>query len=182
VTEEEFYGWCDAHIRSRQLSNMKKMEGHTYLCMEDFVLDQGHRCLSGEPENTETRLSVRRAIADAGPQPMMACYDNAQRLVLEAPSLFTYHEGIAGGKACIPVMHAWVTIQENCIVDPTWQRENNPWDIPEAWFYWGVPFPLSAVVKARKQKEISIIDDWHNHWPVLKWPRKGAEYGTTGES
>lgn len=59
--------------------------------------------------------------------------------------------------------HAWcVDRQTGKVVDTTWRKANKQTE------YFGVPFTLSAVEKYRTSSGYtSIIDNWHEHWPLL---------------
>lgn len=116
---------------------------------------------------------------------MQGCYRNAQELVLrDATGTLQYVEGYALGRAIIPVLHGWVTVNGK-VVDPTWLpvQERRVATPPTNWHYFGAPFSRADIReiadlalprrRGRKGQLWSLLDYWEAEWPILRRPRAG---------
>lgn len=89
------------------------------------------------------------------------CFQNAATLCLREGLIyvegFTCIENVG-----IPIAHAWcVRKGSNRVIDPTAQH---------ARYFIGVPFTRERVAQqySKVGNSVSLIDDWHNEWPLLR--------------
>ncbi len=147
--------------------------GYNYKSMYDFVLDRGEFFDAQTPLTPEEEKIVRAAKKSRKFQ-MKQCFYNSQKLLLEDSSgQLKYAEGWAHS-GIIPVHHGWVHINGK-VVDVTWtNRESRLIAPPEGFTYFGVSFDSKLVIERMLSSGVacSVIDDYENNWPVLKWPRK----------
>lgn len=164
---EHIKGYLHVHVRvatgelnGRDIS--MRRAGYHYANIEDFVLQHG---------TVFDRWSPRQDRYMAGTP--RYCFDNAYRATYRSRGKLTYVEGYALGSV-MPVHHAWCVDEDGGIVDPTWCGDKKPeglWDNPERGeAYLGVPFDLATVRAARSKDNCSVLDQWHNHWPLLREP------------
>jgi len=153
---------------------------YQYVSLEDYVLDRGTAFLSHTTLTPEEQAILDEAKASwwDGPQ-IQQCYYNGQMLVLTDPSRqLRYYEGYACGVAGFPVIHGWVVLNGK-VIDPTWNADGGHafdpvWaEIPDGWEYMGVPFTEEEVRLRVITTGMAgtILDDWGNHYPVLKKER-----------
>jgi len=162
--------------------------GLHYCNAEDFVLDRGVDFVSGELDVFE--LATLHEVMDLCGQRFKKkeCYYNAQSLVLATRGNrkdlrdVRYFEGIAKGKAVIPVHHGWATIN-NKVIDLTWtipearrrgrMRNRVVGVIPDDWHYRGVEFTYEQIRDHWLLHGISssmILNDLEEY-PALKMER-----------
>ena len=183
--------YVDSMIHVRRMSGGTTREGYTYLCMEDYVQDQGVAFASASLTDDEAAI-VLGAVAIARTRGcefvLKECYYNAQCRVLSDPTkTLRYCEGYASGTAHFPVLHGWASINGK-VVDYTWrghaERARFGVDAVEApfphgdriygafpadWHYYGVELPTERI---DSRFGGPLIDDWEAGWPVLTTPRK----------
>ena len=155
----------------RDHMKMQRPPGLAYLCMEDFVLQEGHEF---------DEFSIYHPTEDGGeewqfdPGMPKSCFDNAYRVATSADAedmglKLRYVEGYAVS-AFLPVMHAWVIDEYDRIIDVTWCGTDDEHDIMptpgEA--YLGVIIDLDYVTKNRTNQNCSMIDAWEKGWPLLQ--------------
>lgn len=174
--------YLEQMVSFRTLGHVPAMDG-PYLCMEDFVLKRGTRFASAPLTEDELAI-VRRAVGLFGKRcKPKECFANATQVVAyDFDHELDYTEGYALGMACIPVHHAWLTINGK-VVDLTWPVEglgdDDPEDwlqnralgtLPDGWTYLGVRFKSNEIVARMMRTEwaASVLDDWRDDWPVLR--------------
>lgn len=84
------------------------------------------------------------------------CFHNAQYIAKKYG--LTYVEGFALTHG-LPVFHAWC-IQGKKVIEVTWNTPGT--------FYRGVPFHIDFVTKHRSKKCMSILDNYHDGFPLLR--------------
>ena len=92
-----------------------------------------------------------------------------------ADPAISYTEGYVLPATPVPVLHAWITV-DDAVVDTTLRPEEGNDDkrvlgeIPEGWEYYGVKLPLSACmhVYLNHKAHISLIDDYQCRWPLIR--------------
>ena len=122
-------------------------EGFVYSCIEDFVLKNG-RHMGDRSERSALYKNGR----------IKECYRNALFLAHDHRDLI-YCEGYALG-AILPVLHAWCVDNKGNVIDPTWNDGKD---------YFGVMFSTRFAVKHTLARGCyGLIDDWKNHFPLLR--------------
>lgn len=151
-----------------------------------FVLERGRKYESAkltEDEAAQLQSAIECATAmGVDVREFKQCYANAQRLVQMCPEgVLTYCEGYAVGRAAIPVMHGWVTLNDK-VIDLTWRPETRG-VIEDGLEYFGVEFPAEVVVRKWLATEMAgtLIDDFDARWPMLKLrPDQDVDEATYG--
>lgn len=90
------------------------------------------------------------------------CFWNAGTLAMKRK--LVYVEGVAISES-VPIMlhHAWCSKPgTNIAIEPTWAYKTEPI------YYFGVAFNKEALKKQRRKKCISFLDDYTNHWEILR--------------
>lgn len=120
-----------------------------YCGIEDFLLATG-------------RFFIPRILPPTiKPMPLKQCFDNAYKLARRRKGLH-YVEGYAQG--VIPTMHAWCIDADGHVIDPTWAHDGCALGAS----YFGVELDLDVVTQTRVTGYTSVLDDWHNDFPVLR--------------
>ena len=150
---------------------------YTYRSMYDFVLDRGE-IFDAETSLTKEEKKILAAACRGRKFELKQCFYNAQMLVLnDVSGELQYVEGWAHA-GIIPVHHGWVLLGGK-VIDLTWRdRKGNSrvGRVTSEYAYLGVPFDKD-LIHSRILKTgwaSSVIDDYENAWPVLKWPRINA--------
>ena len=134
-------------------SSMPLPDGFVFNGMEAFVLATG-RAWTAKPRPANVRQMTPKY-----------CFDNAYRLAARSRGRLRYVEGYA--TTYIPMHHAWTVDRDGNVVDPTWEYDADSRlgaDTP----YFGTEFPLESVRAARAGGCYSVIDNWHQDFPVLR--------------
>lgn len=157
---------------------------YNYACFEDYVLDRGRSPGSKPLTTRELGVVLEAARRAGGCFPQGYCFANAATLVAsDTTGEITYVEGFAMG--IIPVHHAWAIISDK-VIDLTWHNDSSlvvmdhPYAenvlgiIPAGKAYIGVPFSREMVLARLRNNNpsLSLLDDWVDHYPRLKDPRK----------
>jgi hypothetical protein len=106
------------------------------------------------------------------------CFYNAQRMALFNDG-FVYFEGFVSAGLGIPIHHGWCVTETGILVDPTLRiNSRKRFSIgncvigvpPKGWEYHGRWFDNTIIQKmwTETQNAGSVVDDWHNHWPLLR--------------
>lgn len=66
------------------------------------------------------------------------CFKNAASATLAGRGI--YVEGFAMSASGVPVLHAWLSVDGESVIDQTWRDPANCW-------YFGIPFTAAAVAK-----------------------------------
>lgn len=161
----------------------RRPAGWGYASIEDYLLVHGTPGTTA-PLSVEEADLVRTAHRRLRWR-MQGCYRNAQELVLrDATGTLQYAEGYALGRAIIPVLHGWVTVNGK-VVDPTWLPvQVGRVAVPStSWHYFGAPFSRADIReiadlepprrRGRKGQLWSLLDYWEAEWPILRRPRAG---------
>lgn len=138
---------------------LTNVQGQTYSCAQDVVLDSGRFFAPGSLSDTQRSIvlaAVRRARESGAGFAPQRCFDNATRLVLaDRTGELSYVEGFAVGTV-MPVHHAWAIIGGK-VIDLTWRcptpavvMEHEMSDRVLGEFggrraYVGIPFPRDTV-------------------------------------
>ena len=88
---------------------------------------------------------------------MGECYYNAQSFNICGGKRLIYAEGMAIGHVPIPLEHAWCVLDDNIVIDLTWEikmgSRKSDWlsnrvigMIPEGWVYMGIPIKDRRIV------------------------------------
>lgn len=97
---------------------------------------------------------------------MQQCFYNSVMAAAARPDRLVYCEGIAFS-GIIPVDHAWVLDLETGMAwDPTWS-EKHMGPRMQSTCYVGLPFRLELVLERAERGNWCMLDDWHEHWPIL---------------
>lgn len=130
---------------------MQSVQNARGLSMEGFAATHGRAFTLG---------SRPRGIRKGMPK---QCFTNAMRRAVRRDLI--YVEGYASTGAFFPVLHAWV-------VDPQAPEIAIEVTHDEFRFYYGVPFApeftRSFIERSKRENHWSVIDDWHNQWPLLR--------------
>jgi hypothetical protein len=102
-----------------------------------------------------------------------ACFKNATHMAMYGGE--TYVEGIALGKAIIPIHHAWCIDKQGLVIDSTWER-------PEQTIYCGIPFKTAFVLETTlKHGHYGLLGNHTHHFeiergliPVETWLEKSV--------
>ena len=171
------------YVRRLRAFRSHRPEGYGYASIEDYLFVHGAESVVA-PLSPEEVDIVRRAHHRLRFQ-MQGCYRNAQELVLrDASNTLQYVEGYGLGRACIPLMHGWATVNGK-VVDPTWLPVQNKQVVspPSDWHYFGATFSREEIReiarlqingRGRKGKLWSVLDFWEAGFPVLRRPRVQA--------
>ncbi len=131
--------------------------GRPYAGKVEFILKHG-RAFEWRP----LPRGVRRGA-------MRHCWENAYRLAVRKPDLFTYVEGYAinTSLALGPVEHAWCIDGKGLVVDPTWEEGAD---------YFGVPFRAEYLTRVGLVAGCGLIENEEMGFPLLtgKHPVRGA--------
>lgn len=133
-----------------------------YLCLEDFVLQNGTTFAAAPLPSHYPRGVMKR------------CFGNSAEMAQHFPDL-KYFEGYGTVKISddfnLTVNHAWNVDPAGNVVDVTWGGRNNG----EPLDYVGVEFPLDYVLAtARRVGEWGVIDNWQERYPLLRQPYSPA--------
>ena len=178
-----------AQMWSMRAGEMPK--GYNFSGIQDFVADQGVT-YAGARLSAEHLAIVHRAIDRCSHQfRVKQCFYNAQSLALaDETRTLRYVEGFAQGRAVIAVNHAWVTIGDTgAVVDLTWRlapedewrsgrmRDRPMGEVPEGWAYIGTLFDTDLIRDRwlATGQSVSMLDNWEDHYPVLKRERRNAK-------
>jgi hypothetical protein len=151
---------------------------YQYVSIEDYVQDRG-TVFKGGARSLTTEEKAVLAIARIGQRGSKSkqCFYNSQMLVVADTSRqLIYHEGYACGDVGFPLHHGWVVLNGN-VIDPTWAlgAAGEPvWaKVPPTWEYCGVAFETEALYERMLALGFAgtLLDDYHNHFPLLKEPR-----------
>lgn len=144
-------GFLDMEQEARRMWRIDGPKGYHYNSFADFLL-------------REARFWTAQQLPARYPSMIpRACYWNAWKLAKRFRSL-RYVEGYAYG-GLIPVMHAWCVDRDDRVIDPTWAGVYD--DLTEV-AYFGVVVPREYL----REHGPGVIDDWQNHWPLMKRPWK----------
>jgi hypothetical protein len=173
----------------KQMTEMRKAmapgQALPYVCCEDYVRQNG-RAYESAALTADEQAIVFAAISRTGGRfPIKQCYSNSQRVILadfmlsrtEGP--LRYVEGYFTSEGlAFPVQHGWITINGK-VVDLTARlceprksgrlRDRVFGSFPEGRQYIGVEFPTEYVRKIvlRTHEWRTLIDNWHDNWPLL---------------
>jgi len=155
---------------------MPKSEEYNYTSMYDFVLDRGIPYDAETPLTKEEKQIIKTAAKRMGQKfELKQCFYNAQMLVLsDSSGELEYAEGWAHA-GVFPVHHGWVILNGK-VVDLTWRDQQGSCRVGrslDVFAYLGVPIG-KELIRSRIIKTgwaSCVIDDYENHWPLLKWPR-----------
>lgn len=137
-----------------------------YICMEDFVLQEGVGFREVSPWQPSERGTNRYR-----PRIPRQCFDNSYKAATASRGRLRYVEGYADG-GIFPVPHAWNIDEEDRIVDTTWcgdGAERGVFTRPTIGrAYIGVVIDLDYVRSMRTNDNTSMIDRWEEGWPLLQ--------------
>ena len=158
---QQFLDFCVQARKRLDLSGI----GH-YLCMEDFVMQEGTGYLKVSPDHPgeykRNRYRTRMP---------RQCFDNAYKAAVASRGKLRYVEGYAHG-GFMPVHHAWNIDTEGRIVDTTWCGDGEDRGYftrpPLGSAYMGVVFDVPFVRNLRTDNNTCVIDRWDEGWPVLR--------------
>ena len=146
----------------------------SYTSMYDFILDRGD-VFDHKTPLTKEEKKILTAACRGRKFELKQCFYNAQMLVLNDDSgELQYAEGWAHS-GFIPVHHGWVLLNGK-VIDLTWKDRKGESRVGRTlgdFAYLGVRFDRE-LIRSRIQKTgwaSTVIDDYENDWPVLKWPR-----------
>jgi len=166
-----------------KLAIMELPTGYNYHGTEDYLLDRG-RAFKSAPLTDEERTVLFKAIDSLRRRFQLgACFYNAQTvLAFDDARALVYCEGYACGPAGMPVLHAWLTINDK-VVDLTWRtekpnhrgrlRDRILGEVPEGWVYFGVQIPRDTVVirLIETGMSASFLEDWKGGYPLFREER-----------
>lgn len=135
-------------IKSFRKSN--KPKGYYYSGIEHFVLDNG----KGYEPNPDIKPYKLMSLKQ--------CFRNAF-IMMDRYGL-EYVEGFAT-TGIIPLEHAWNIDDKGRVIDVTWRYTDGYKPLA----YMGVTFDKELIYKTiLSKKTYGIIEDWKNHFPLLK--------------
>jgi hypothetical protein len=149
--EATLRSYLEHSLRTRFNANPCKPHCWFYYGFYDFVLREG-RFFSPLPRPGDTQREA------AGESFVNAIMNTAAKGV-------AYVEGYAVRESFFsPVLHAWNSDDDGFVVDTAWQ--------PLGIAYFGVVIPRALVLAARDERAsiASSIDNWRQHWPLLRRP------------
>lgn len=158
LDSERLRSHLEQSIEARERFEMNHRDWE-YVCMEDFVLREGQPFFERSPREDRYQRGMWKA-----------CFWNARRLAARSHGRLRYVEGFAMTKIPIPCLHAWCIDDEDRVVDITWKGSISETEIVGT-AYWGVVFPIEFVKATQTQENGSMIDRWHEGWPIMqnKW-------------
>jgi hypothetical protein len=158
--------YLEFSVEARHRFFKNQHENRPYVCMEDFVLQEGTMFVEFSP--WQPTLGGRNRYR---PRMVQQCFDNAYKAALASRGRLRYVEGYAQS-AFFPVSHAWNIDADDLIVDTTWcggGEDLGAFRRPEPGSaYMGVVFDLNYVRKTRTKGNTSMIDRWEEGWPLLQ--------------
>jgi len=147
-------------IRLLRMDMMSRMKDKPlYYGIEDFILRHGRMfSLSYLPRHLPVKM--RGAVRQ--------CFANAGRVARDHSKDFIYTEGFSFASS-IPFHHAWVVSPEGIAYELTWEREDLQDNEMKYQAYYGVAFKPEFCKRIyRESKCWGLLDDWQNHWPILR--------------
>jgi hypothetical protein len=171
-------------FKKEQMQSEEKTKklGYYYSSQEEFILQNGQEFKSQQLTEEEKNFVIDLINRNGIRCKQRECFANAQRLAIDSDKI-KYVEGYANPNL-IPVSHAW-NLFNGKVVDLTWiedtmkKANSSPkrqkemitlGEFSDKMEYFGVIIPTKIVCEtALKNKEYnSLIDDWMNHFPLLK--------------
>jgi hypothetical protein len=140
-------------VEARGRLGVEPPEGYHYLCLEDFVLQNGQAFPELSPH-------AGRYIQ----RPLKACFDNTFQMVSRSRGKLRYVEGYA---MCgfFPVHHAWAIDEDERVIDRTWSDPGTG--------YYGIIVPIDYVRNIRTRDNVCVLDRWQEDYPLLREPFNG---------
>jgi len=151
-----------------------------------YVLRKGKRAVSKEPL-TDEQMGYLLELAGCEDMEAKQCFYNASVLLIRdfGTKRLKYYEGyVLLDGLTFPILHAWLEL-DGKLVDVTLQHENSDGRaedlsdrilgvIPPQLQYYGVPMDTQLLIDnlLEKGESFSLIDNWPEHWPLLKDRKK----------
>jgi hypothetical protein len=158
-------------------SIMPKRDGWAFGSLYEYFALKGDAMRSSFATRDERRAIWKRVAAHS--PKIKQCFYNAQKMALMHPEEFIYFEGYVVTALGFPIHHGWCMTPTGLLVDPTLRIDHDKrfsmnncviGTPPTGWEYHGRWFENSRIetMWSKTGSAGSIVDDWENHWPLLK--------------